>query len=203
MVPCRCASISLQPFDQTCLDCGPLLYTSNASNTCGCLRTRISLQPCVSNTFGLWFCVCVHKSICLRSPLIKHVFQTFFGSWSVYIISLLVFSPLSQTRLILVSYLCTCISLQPCVSNMFGLWILVCVQVSVLSPNGYEWYFLHGSDVNFVFLHVMSGLDYEEGDGHKHGCLDALAITLSLRWKRKKSCNERIFLFCFCIALMY
>ena len=28
----------------------------------------------------------------------------------------------------------------------------------------------------------MSGLDYEGGDGHKHGCLDALAITLSLRW---------------------
>ena len=38
-----------------------------------------------------------------------------------------VYSPLSQTRLILVSHLCTCISLQPCVSYTFGLWILVCV----------------------------------------------------------------------------
>ena len=89
------------------------------------------------------------------------------------------------------------------VSNTFGLWILVCVQASVLSQNGYGWYCLHGSDVNFVFPHVMSGLDYEGGDGHKHGCLDALAITLSLRWSSQESCNERIFLFCFCIASMY
>ena len=113
------------------------------------------------------------------------------------------YSPLSQTRLILVSYLCICISLLPCVSNTLGLWILVRVQVSVLSQNGYGRYCLHGSDVNLVFLHVMSGLDYEGGDGHKHGCLDALAITLSLRWSSQESCNERISLFCFCIASMY
>ena len=106
-------------------------------------------------------------------------------------------SPLSQTRLILVSYLCTSISLLPCVSNTFGLWVLVCVQVSVLSQNGYGRYCLRGSDVNFVFLHVMSGLDHEGGDGHKHGCLEALAITLSLRWSLQESCNEWISLFCF------
>ena len=88
-------------------------------------------------------------------------------------------------------------SLLPCVSNTYGLWILVCVQVSVLSQNGYARYCLHGSDVNLVFLHVMSGLDYEGGDGHKHGCLDALAMTLSLRWSSQESSNERISLLFF------
>ena len=34
------------------------------------------------------------------------------------------------------------------------------------------------SDVGFVFLHVMSGVPSSEaGDGHEHGCLDALAIA--------------------------
>ena len=44
---------------------------------------------------------------------------------------------------------------------------------------------------------VMSGLDYEGGDVHKHGCLDALAMTLSLRWSSQESCNERISLLFF------
>ena len=61
-----------------------------------------------------------------------------------------------------------------------GLWFLVCVSASVLSQNGYGWQCLHGSDVGFVFLRVMSGVPSSEaGDGHEHGCLDALAITLS------------------------
>ena len=71
LVPCLCASTRLQPFDQTCLDCGSFLYTSIVSTLCfkrvwivvPCLRTRISLQPCVSNTFGLWFPVCAHASV--------------------------------------------------------------------------------------------------------------------------------------------
>ena len=109
--------------------------------------------------------------------------------------------PLSQTRLdcgslfvykhqtpalcfkhvwIVVPCLCTCISRQPFVSNTFGLWFLVCVQASVLSQNGCGWQCSHGSDVDFVFLHVMSGVpNSEAGDGHEHGCLEALAMTLS------------------------
>ena len=122
VVACRCASISLHPFDQKCLDCGPLLFSSIASSTC-----------------GLWILLCVHASV--SSP----VFQTRldYGSVSVYknlspatlikhvwIVAPCcvhasvatrvsntfvvpgpctssVYSPLSQTRLILVSYLCT------------------------------------------------------------------------------------------------
>ena len=60
------------------------------------------------------------------------------------------------------------------------MWFLVCVQASVLSQNGYGWQCLHGSDVDFVILHVMSGVpNSEAGDGHEHGCLDALAMALS------------------------
>ena len=47
-------------------------------------------------------------------------------------------------------------------SNTFGWWFLVCLQASDLSHNGYGWYCLHGSDVNFVFLHVMSGVPNSE-----------------------------------------
>ena len=63
MVPCLCASISLQPFVQTRLDCGSLLHT------------RI-----VSNTFGWWILVYVHASVS------STVFQTRldYGSVSVY-----------------------------------------------------------------------------------------------------------------------
>ena len=131
--------------------------------------------------------VWIGEPCCVQASVSTHVSNTFCGSWSVYIISI---QPLSQTRLIVVSYLCTCISILPCVSNTFGLWILVSVQVSVLSQNGYRRYCLHRSDVNLVFLHVISGLDHEGGDGYKHGCLDALAITLSLRWSSQESCNN-------------
>ena len=106
-----------------------------------------------SNTFGLWFLVCVHASV--SSP----VFQTRLdcGSLSVY---------MYQSQAL-------------CFKHV-GLWFLVCVQASVLSQNGYGWLCLHGSDVDFVFLHVMSGVpNPEAGDGHEHGCLDALATTLS------------------------
>ena len=57
-----------------------------------CLCTSISLQPCVPNTFGLWFLVCVQASV---------------------------FSPVFQTRLDCGSLSATCISLQPFVSNTF------------------------------------------------------------------------------------
>ena len=70
-----------------------------------CLRTRMSLQPCVSNTFGLWFRVCVQASV--YSPLIKHI-------WIVV--------P------------CCVQASPPGVSNTFGLWFLVCVHVSDSSP---------------------------------------------------------------------
>ena len=51
-----------------------------------CLRTRISLQPCVSNTFGLWSLVCLQALVSI---------------------------PLFQTRLIMVACLFTSISLEP------------------------------------------------------------------------------------------
>ena len=47
---CRCANISLQPFDRTCLDYG----------SC-CLQA--SFPPCFSNTFGRWILVDVHASV--------------------------------------------------------------------------------------------------------------------------------------------
>ena len=56
-----------------------------------CLRTRISILLCVSNTFGLWFRVCVQASV--YSPLTKHV----------WIVDLVVYKhrlhPVLQTRL--------------------------------------------------------------------------------------------------------
>ena len=83
-------SLLYQETFQTCVDCGPLFaYTHR-------------LHPCVSN---VWFMVpCLCASICLRPPLIKHVWiwapccvqasvstrvsNTFCGSWSVFILSL-------------------------------------------------------------------------------------------------------------------
>ena len=92
VMPCLCTSISLQPFVQTRLNCGSLLYTSIQTRlNCGswsaythqspalsfkhvwmgipCLSISISLQPCVSNTFRLWLLVCVHASV--NSPLFQ------------------------------------------------------------------------------------------------------------------------------------
>ena len=94
---CR-TSISLQPFDQTRSKCGSLLFTSIVSTLClkhvwnvyPCLRTRISFQHCVSNTFGLWFRVWVQASA-----------SCFLG----------------QTRLVFGSLLCTSIRLHPCVKH--------------------------------------------------------------------------------------
>ena len=115
-------SISLQKFVQTR---GSLLYTS------------ISLHS-VSNMFGLWLLVCVYSSV--SSLSFKHV-------WMV------------------IPCLSTSFSLLPCVSNTFVqtrlgsgplsvfthlstafcfkhvcLWLLVCLQASVFSQNGYGWY---------------------------------------------------------------
>ena len=74
--PCLRTRISLQPFDQTRLDCGSLLFTSIVStlsfkhvwNVDPCLRTRISPQPCVSNAFGLWIPVCASSLLFVYPP---------------------------------------------------------------------------------------------------------------------------------------
>ena len=74
---CVQASAS-SPVLQTRLDCGSLfVYKHQSPTLCfkhvwmmvPCLCTRISLQPCVSDTFGLWFPVCVHASV--NSPLFQ------------------------------------------------------------------------------------------------------------------------------------
>ena len=106
MVLCLCASISQQSFDQTRLDCGSL-FTSIVSTLCfkhvrnvdPCLRTRISFQHCVSNTFGSWFRVWVQASA-----------SCFLG----------------QTRLVFGSLLCTSISLHPCLKHV--LIMVPCVR---------------------------------------------------------------------------
>ena len=103
MVQFLCASVSLQPFDQTRLDCGSLLYTS-----------------IVSNAFGLWILVYVHASV--SSP----VFQTRLDKGSVSVYKHLS-PPVFQTHFV-VPRPCTCISLQPCVSNTFGSWFLIRVH---------------------------------------------------------------------------
>ena len=41
-----------------------------------CLRTRISLQPCVSNTFGSWFRVGVQASV--SGPFVSNTFGMWF-----------------------------------------------------------------------------------------------------------------------------
>ena len=49
-------SISVQPFVQTRLDYGSLLYTSISFHP-------VFQNPCVSNLFELWILVCVHSSV--------------------------------------------------------------------------------------------------------------------------------------------
>ena len=96
---------------QTRLDCVSLLYTSISFHTvfqtyldCGSLSAHTHQYSALcSNTFGLWFCVCVQASV--YSPLTKHV-------WNV--------DPCLRTR----------ISFQHRVSNTFGLWFRVWVQAS-------------------------------------------------------------------------
>ena len=64
-VLCLSATITLQPFDQTRLDCGSLFTNpclKHVWNVDPCLRTRISFQHCVSNTYGLGFRVWVQAS---------------------------------------------------------------------------------------------------------------------------------------------
>ena len=99
------ASISLQPFVQTRLDYGSLLYTSISFHS-------VFQKPCVSNAFELWILVCVHASV---SSL---VIQTRLDgdSWCVY---------KHQFQLCQSPFLC---------SNTFGLWLLVCVHATVNSP---------------------------------------------------------------------
>ena len=78
VVPCMCTSIGLQSFVQTRVDCGSLfVYKHQSPALCfkhvwivvPCLTSRNSLQPCVSNTFGVWFSVGVHASV--NSPLLQ------------------------------------------------------------------------------------------------------------------------------------
>ena len=63
---------------------GPLLLFKHVWIVVPCLFKSISLQPCVSNTFGLW------SLVCLQASVSRPVFQTRLvcGSLSVYIISL-------------------------------------------------------------------------------------------------------------------
>ena len=149
----------------------------SVSNTFDCntlLVYKHQSTALCSNTFGLWFLVCGQASV--SSPVFPTRLDC--GSLSVYMHQ----SPALCFKhvWIVVPCLCTCISLKPFCFKHVGLWFLVCVQASVLSQNGYGWLCLHGSDVDFVFLHVMSGVpNPEAGDGHEHGCLDALATTLS------------------------
>ena len=104
-------SISLQPFVQTRLECGSVLYTSISLHPvfqtcpdCGSLfRTRMSIQLCVQNIFGSWFRVGVQASV--YSPSIKHI-------WTVV--------PCLRTRIVSIP-----------VFQTFGLWFRVSVQASV------------------------------------------------------------------------
>ena len=114
---------------------------------------------CVSNMFGLWLLVCVHASVSIL--FFKHV-------W------------------IMVPCLCTHIRFQSCVQNrLVGgclsvythlstalcfkyvcLLLLLCVQASGLSQ---KW----------LRLTWMSSVPCRgNGDGHEHGCSDALTISL-------------------------
>ena len=113
-----------------------------------------------------------------------------------------VYSPTSQTRLILVSYF-VYMHRSPtlCLKHVRIVDPCLCM-VSVLSQNGYEWYYLHGSDVYFAFRPCNIWPRYEGGDGHKHGCLDAFAITLSFRWSLQSRATSG-YSCLFCITSMY
>ena len=150
MVLCRCASICLQPFDETRLDCVSLLYTIIASDTCGLwilVFVNTSVPACVSNTFVL--CpVSVFKH--LSPPVINHnhvwfgalcraqvsvstrASNTFCGSWSVHIIGL-----------------------QPFVSNTFDFSNLVCVPSRPHQNEGNKRRFYSGPELRIscqIFL---------------------------------------------------
>ena len=160
----------------------------------------------------MWICPVSVTSICLRLPVIKHVWfeapcseqvsvstrvsNTFCGPG---LCTSSVYSALSQTRLSLVSYLCK--SLALCLKHV---WIVdPCLLTSISLEPKWLWTELFTwIRRNFVFLHVMSGLDYEGGDGHKHGCLDALAIALSLRWSPQSRATSG-YSCLFCITSMY
>ena len=108
-------------------------------------RTSISLQPCVSNTFGLWFLVVYkHQSPpCVSNMsrlwiLVAHThkypalcFKTRLDYGSVSVCKHQSTALLIKHVWIVDPCLRTRISLQPCVSNTFGLWFRVCVQGSV------------------------------------------------------------------------
>ena len=190
-------STSFHPVFQTYLDCGSLFahthqYPALCSNTFGlrfcvcvqtsvdspltkhvwnvdpCLRTRICFQHRGSNTYGLWFRVWVQAS---ASCLLGHT-RLDFG-----------LHPCLKHVLIMV-LVCVRISLQPCVSNVFGLLIPVCAHASVSSLVQTR---LIMVACLFTSISVLSQKATEmsgvpccgNGDGHKHGCLDALAISLS------------------------
>ena len=114
-----CTSISLQHFVQTRLDCGSLMYTS------------ISLQPCVSNTFGLRFFVVykhrLHPVFQTRlecGSLSAHTHQSpAFCFKHVWIMVPCLRTSISlqhfdQTRLIMVACLFTSIRLHPCLKHV-------------------------------------------------------------------------------------
>ena len=117
-----CKHQSYNPFDQNMFDCGTLLYTSIASNTCGlwiifaysyqfptlcfkhvwttvlCLCTRNCLRTFDRTRLGYGSLLCTSISLHL---CFKHIL------WFLVRVHHQSYSPLSQTRLILASYLCT------------------------------------------------------------------------------------------------
>ena len=124
------------------LDCNDWLAYKHQS-TALCVQTRgsllytsIGLLPCVSKPFELWILVCVHASV---SSL---VFQTRLDGDSLFVFqhqspALCFSSPVFQTRLICGSLsVYTHPSTALCFKH-FCLWLLVCLQASVLSQNGY------------------------------------------------------------------
>ena len=152
MVQCRCASICLQPFDETRLDCVSLLYTIIASDTCGLwtfVFVNTSVPACVSNTFIL----CPVSAFKHLSPalVINHVCfgalcraqvsvstrasNTFCGSWSVHIIGLQPF--VSNTFDFGILFVCMHLSLALCLKHV---WIVVlCLRAGISLEPKWLW----------------------------------------------------------------
>ena len=111
MVPRLCASISLQPLDQTRLDCCPCCLQASSPpcaskhvwNVDPCVRTRISFPAlCFKH---VWIMVpCLGTSICLLLPWSNTFVSNAFGLW-ISVCAHASVSSLVQTRLIMVACL--------------------------------------------------------------------------------------------------
>ena len=127
------------------------------------LRTSVCLHPCFKHILWFWS---VHI-ICLQ-PFVSNTFDLGF---------LFVYMHQSPTLCLIHVWI-----VDPC----------LCV-VSVLSQNDYEWYLLHGSDVYFAFLHVISGLVMGVVMGTSMVAWMPLPLPCPVAGVRE-SCNKRIFL---------